>query len=164
MSNVEIVVEDEPPDGRPLLGLYRGVPLPRRSSTYSGVLPDKISIFRGPITRLALRRPAGGRQLFIDRAGQPAGPDSGSVGTHAVFVGAQAAAAPVSPFLCRARRARLATLHPPSPAPRPQHQGSLAAGSVNVRPDYRAERQKPPAAPKVSECLQKQRAMLSAGW
>jgi len=53
MSNVEIVVEDEPPDGRPLLGLYRGVPLPRRSSTYSGVLPDKISIFGGPITRLA---------------------------------------------------------------------------------------------------------------
>jgi predicted Zn-dependent protease with MMP-like domain len=53
MSNVEIVVEDEPPAGRPLLGLYRGVPLPRRTSTYSGVLPDKISIFRGPITRLA---------------------------------------------------------------------------------------------------------------
>ena len=53
MSNVEIVVEDEPPDGQPLLGLYRGVPLPRRSSTYSGVLPDKISIFGGPITRLA---------------------------------------------------------------------------------------------------------------
>jgi predicted Zn-dependent protease with MMP-like domain len=53
ISNVEMVVEDEPPDGRPLLGLYRGVPLPRRSSTYSGVLPDKISIFRGPITRLA---------------------------------------------------------------------------------------------------------------
>ena len=53
MSNVEIIVEDEPPAGRPLLGLYRGVPLPRRSSTYSGVLPDKISIFRGPITRLA---------------------------------------------------------------------------------------------------------------
>jgi predicted Zn-dependent protease with MMP-like domain len=53
MSNVEIVVEDEPPDGQPLLGLYRGVPLPRRTSTYSGVLPDKISIFGGPITRLA---------------------------------------------------------------------------------------------------------------
>src|SRR5712672_890611 len=34
ISNVEIVVEDEPPDGQPLLGLYRGVPLPRRSSTY----------------------------------------------------------------------------------------------------------------------------------
>ena len=53
MSNVEIVVEDEPPPGRPLLGLYEGVPLPRRSSMYGGVLPDKISIFRGPITRLA---------------------------------------------------------------------------------------------------------------
>ena len=53
MSNVEIVVEDEPPDGQPLLGQYRGVPLPRRSSTYSGVLPDKISICGGPITRLA---------------------------------------------------------------------------------------------------------------
>ena len=55
MSNVEIVVEDEPPDGQPLLGLYRGVPLPRRSSTYSGVLPDKISIFGGPIS-VCLRR------------------------------------------------------------------------------------------------------------
>jgi predicted Zn-dependent protease with MMP-like domain len=53
MSNVAIVVEDEPPGGRRLLGLYQGVPLPRRSRTYSGALPDKISIFRGPITRLA---------------------------------------------------------------------------------------------------------------
>jgi len=53
MSNVEIVVEDEPPDGQPLLGLYRGIPLTRRTSTYSGVLPDMISIFSGPITRLA---------------------------------------------------------------------------------------------------------------
>ena len=58
MSNVEIVVEDEPPDGQPLLGLYRGVPLPRRSSTYSGVLPDKISSSAGrsrdslPATRI----------------------------------------------------------------------------------------------------------------
>jgi predicted Zn-dependent protease with MMP-like domain len=57
MNNVEIVVEDEPPDGRPLLGLYRGVPLPRRTSSYSGVLPDKISIFGGPITRLAAGDP-----------------------------------------------------------------------------------------------------------
>jgi predicted Zn-dependent protease with MMP-like domain len=53
MSNVEIVVEDEPPDGRPLLGLYRGVPLSQRTSNYSGMLPDKISIFSGPITRRA---------------------------------------------------------------------------------------------------------------
>jgi predicted Zn-dependent protease with MMP-like domain len=53
MSNVEIVVEDEPPAGQRLLGLYRGIPLTRRTSTYSGVLPDMISIFSGPITRLA---------------------------------------------------------------------------------------------------------------
>ena len=52
MSNVELVVEDEPPDGRPLLGLYEGVPLTRRGSSYAGVLPDKITIFRGPLTRL----------------------------------------------------------------------------------------------------------------
>lgn len=53
MNNVEIVVEHEPPNGQRLLGLYRGVPLPQRTSNYSGMLPDKITIFSGPITRLA---------------------------------------------------------------------------------------------------------------
>lgn len=52
MSNVEIVVEDEPPPGQPLLGLYQGVPLTRRTSHYGGVLPDKITIYRGPLVRL----------------------------------------------------------------------------------------------------------------
>jgi predicted Zn-dependent protease with MMP-like domain len=52
MSNVELVVEDEPPPGLPLLGLYQGVPLTRRGSSYSGVLPDKITIYRGPLERL----------------------------------------------------------------------------------------------------------------
>jgi predicted Zn-dependent protease with MMP-like domain len=51
MSNVEVVVEDEPPPGQPLLGLYQGVPLTRRGSNYSGVLPDKITIYRGPLER-----------------------------------------------------------------------------------------------------------------
>jgi predicted Zn-dependent protease with MMP-like domain len=51
MSNLELVVEDEPPDGRPLLGLYQGVPLTRRTSAYAA-LPDKISIYRGPLERL----------------------------------------------------------------------------------------------------------------
>ena len=51
MSNVEIVVEDEPPRGQPLLGLYQGIPLTRRSSGYAGVAPDKITIFRGPLER-----------------------------------------------------------------------------------------------------------------
>ena len=52
VSNVAVVVEDEPPDGRPLLGLYRGIPLTRRGSAYAGVAPDKISIYRGPLLRL----------------------------------------------------------------------------------------------------------------
>jgi predicted Zn-dependent protease with MMP-like domain len=51
ISNVEILVEDEPPPGQPLLGLYEGIPLTRRTSGYSGVLPDKITIYRGPLER-----------------------------------------------------------------------------------------------------------------
>jgi predicted Zn-dependent protease with MMP-like domain len=52
MSNVEIVIEEEPPGGQPLLGLYQGVPLTRRGSSYGAVLPDKITIFRRPLERL----------------------------------------------------------------------------------------------------------------
>jgi predicted Zn-dependent protease with MMP-like domain len=52
ISNVAIVVHDEPPDGR-LLGQYRGVPLAQRGWRPSGMFPAKVSIFRGPITRLA---------------------------------------------------------------------------------------------------------------
>jgi predicted Zn-dependent protease with MMP-like domain len=51
IDNVAIVIEDEPPAGQPLLGLYHGVPLTRRTSYYGGVLPDKISIYRGPLER-----------------------------------------------------------------------------------------------------------------
>jgi predicted Zn-dependent protease with MMP-like domain len=57
MSNVELVVEEEPPPGQPLLGLYQGVPLTRRGSGYSGALPDKITIYRGPLERLYGRDP-----------------------------------------------------------------------------------------------------------
>jgi len=52
MSNVAIVVEDEPPAGLPLLGLYQGVPLTRRTTAYAGVPPDRITIYRGPLERL----------------------------------------------------------------------------------------------------------------
>jgi predicted Zn-dependent protease with MMP-like domain len=52
MSNIDVVVEEEPPAGMPLLGLYQGVPLTRRSSYYAGALPDKITIFRGPLERM----------------------------------------------------------------------------------------------------------------
>jgi predicted Zn-dependent protease with MMP-like domain len=58
MSNVSIHIEDEPPDGQPLLGLYQGIPLTSRTSGYSGVLPDRISIYRGPLERLYGTDPA----------------------------------------------------------------------------------------------------------
>ena len=52
MSNIAVTVEDEPPLGQPLLGLYQGVPLGRRGPYYAGALPDKITIYRGPIERM----------------------------------------------------------------------------------------------------------------
>jgi predicted Zn-dependent protease with MMP-like domain len=52
MSNVEIVVEDEPPPGRRWLGLYSGIPLTKRPQGYAWALPDKITIYRGPLERL----------------------------------------------------------------------------------------------------------------
>ncbi len=39
--------------GSVLLGLYRGVPLPRRSSGYNLSLPDLIVIFQQPLQRIA---------------------------------------------------------------------------------------------------------------
>jgi predicted Zn-dependent protease with MMP-like domain len=47
MRNVAVVVEDGTDPH--LLGLYHGVPLTERSSDYSAVLPDKITIFRKAI-------------------------------------------------------------------------------------------------------------------
>ena len=52
MSNVAVLVEDEPPPGEDLLGLYEGVPLTERDGWYAGVLPDTITIFRLPILRI----------------------------------------------------------------------------------------------------------------
>lgn len=50
IDNCVIVVEDYPPPERPadLLGLYEGIPLTERGEFYSGVLPDKITIYRVP--------------------------------------------------------------------------------------------------------------------
>jgi predicted Zn-dependent protease with MMP-like domain len=54
VSNVAIVVEDEPPDGQ-LLGLYSGLPQAFRGSMLGpdSALPARVCVFRGPITRLA---------------------------------------------------------------------------------------------------------------
>ena len=50
MDNVVILVVDEPPDDEPdLLGLYEGHALTDRGWNYSGVLPDRIFIYRNPI-------------------------------------------------------------------------------------------------------------------
>jgi len=59
MQNIAIVVEDEPsaraladvglepPDT--LLGLYEGTPLTERQWAHGNALPDKITLFQGPI-------------------------------------------------------------------------------------------------------------------
>ena len=49
MENVVIVVEDENPEEPDLYGLYFGIPLTERGEAYSGVLPDKIAIYRIPL-------------------------------------------------------------------------------------------------------------------
>ena len=41
------------PAGSTLLGVYRGVPLTRRTSGYNMVVPDRIVIFQGPLQRMA---------------------------------------------------------------------------------------------------------------
>ncbi len=66
MDNVAVFVEDEPdpasakasgeefdPD---LLGLYEGTPLTDRGEWYAGVLPDRITIYRGPTLRMCETR------------------------------------------------------------------------------------------------------------
>jgi predicted Zn-dependent protease with MMP-like domain len=63
MSNVDIVVEAEPPAGQPLFGLYQGVPLTRRTSAYAAA-PDKISIYRGPLVRRYGEEPELLRQMI----------------------------------------------------------------------------------------------------
>ncbi len=62
-ENVAVFVQDEPtPDqlqrggagpGYTLFGLYEGVPLDRRGHGYTMALPDRVTIFEGPIRRAA---------------------------------------------------------------------------------------------------------------
>ncbi|GAA0988828.1 hypothetical protein GCM10009576_061690 [Streptomyces rhizosphaericus] len=57
MDNVAVFVEDEPPTDDPeLLGLYEGTPLTDRGEWYAGVLPDRITVYRGPTLRLSETR------------------------------------------------------------------------------------------------------------
>ena len=53
MDNVVVLIEAEPPADEPdLLGLYDGVPLTERDSNYTFREPDRIIIYRGPLTRM----------------------------------------------------------------------------------------------------------------
>jgi predicted Zn-dependent protease with MMP-like domain len=59
VHNLAIVVEDEPPDEvldemeieppDTLFGLYHGTPLTERGSSYGNTLPDRITLYQGPI-------------------------------------------------------------------------------------------------------------------
>jgi len=71
LDNVDVVVEWWPSrallrsmglgPGQLLFGLYQGVPHTRRTTNYGLVLPDKITIFEGPI-RMASRSEADMRE------------------------------------------------------------------------------------------------------
>ena len=53
IDNVVVLVEPEPPPDDPdLLGLYDGVPLTERDSTYTFLPPDRIFVYRGPLLRM----------------------------------------------------------------------------------------------------------------
>jgi predicted Zn-dependent protease with MMP-like domain len=59
LQNIAIVVEDEPTPAQlaevgieppdTLLGLYEGVPLTERQWAHGNTLPDKVTLFQGPI-------------------------------------------------------------------------------------------------------------------
>lgn len=63
LDNVAIVMADEPTleqrekmkldNNRLLLGLYEGVPLTKRGNGWSGMLPDKITLFKNQILAVA---------------------------------------------------------------------------------------------------------------
>jgi predicted Zn-dependent protease with MMP-like domain len=52
MDNVVVLVEPRNPDHPELLGLYEGIALTARDSNYSGVLPDRITIYRDALLDL----------------------------------------------------------------------------------------------------------------
>jgi predicted Zn-dependent protease with MMP-like domain len=46
MDNVVVLVADRHPQNPELLGLYEGIALTERDSSYAGALPDTVTIFR----------------------------------------------------------------------------------------------------------------------
>ena len=64
IENVAFVVDDQRLGN--LLGQYHGIPLTGRTQGYSGVLPDKITIFKKTIEYSAGHDPARIRRIIID--------------------------------------------------------------------------------------------------
>jgi predicted Zn-dependent protease with MMP-like domain len=76
LHNVAVVVEDEPspeqlrslgldPARQTLFGLYQGVPLSGRPHDFAGRLPDRITIFAGPLERSCSTRDDLCRQIQV---------------------------------------------------------------------------------------------------
>ena len=70
LDNVEVTVENWPKDkiakGRLLLGLYYGVPKTTWGRNLAAILPDKITIYMGPILWLARGDETRTKELVID--------------------------------------------------------------------------------------------------
>lgn len=64
IENVAFVVDDQRHGN--LLGLYHGIPLPKRGQGYSAVLPDKITIYQAAIEEHAGLVPSAIRKLTIE--------------------------------------------------------------------------------------------------
>ncbi|OZG69398.1 Zn-dependent protease [Bifidobacterium eulemuris] len=74
LDNVGIAMADEPNERElasmcgshgELLGLYEGVPITQRTTSYGGVMPDIITIFKGPHERVCSTRQQLVRQIGI---------------------------------------------------------------------------------------------------
>jgi predicted Zn-dependent protease with MMP-like domain len=73
LDNVEIQVEIWPSEedlrsiyahpGVTLFGLYRGIPKTKRGNNYTGVIPDKIVIFAGPIMQFSSGEDSAKKQI-----------------------------------------------------------------------------------------------------
>jgi predicted Zn-dependent protease with MMP-like domain len=64
MRNVVVLVEDMGLSPN-LLGLYQGVPLTERTTSYAGMLPDRITIYRIPVLRHCSTREDVVRQVVV---------------------------------------------------------------------------------------------------
>ena len=82
-----LIIEEEPPttSWRDVLGYYDGTPLSERDSQYSGVLPDRILIFRGPLLRLVSQRARVGRRGAHHGAGTRSPISSASTTTNSTI-------------------------------------------------------------------------------